>query len=287
MEKAIPEIMTGEMTARLIMYENNSLDKYLHPMDCPTRRQELQATTVRPNARRPKAQGAPQWLRMLQEESDAQMIDLPKADISEMHLLEYAFKRRGIALHLTGLMSYVEHEGWRRKLFRAMRQTPPHQNDSPPGVEDILAADKHIWTLLAEECLDGIKETPAGRPLETALEQILACYEVQSILTCRLRGGTTGGNRTAVAAKPTDAPQANGQTANSQPAKTKAQKNKEKRQRRAGKKAAQKNESMQKELQALRKKVNLPGNTWQAQRWQAGPTPKKGRKGKFVPSRRN
>ena len=51
-----------------------------------------------------------------------------------------------------------------------------------------------------------------------------------------------------------------------------------------GKKAAQKHESMQKELQALRKKINLPGNKGQrAQRWQTSPAPKKGRKGKFVP----
>ena len=43
-------------------------------------------------------------------------------DVSALHLLEVAFKRRGNPLETTGLMSYAKHETWRQRLWKAMEQ---------------------------------------------------------------------------------------------------------------------------------------------------------------------
>ena len=173
------------------MFEANRLSMYLHPMDCPTRRQELAVTTARPAARRPKAAGALAMLSLALEENETKV----QSDISDTFRLEKAFKRRGIALETSGLLPYVAHEAWRRKLFTAMAQTPAHPADSPPAISDILAADKHIWILLSEKCITGVRPTGMGHPMGKHLPGILDSYEVQSMLICRPR---------SKAAKPAD-----------------------------------------------------------------------------------
>ncbi len=105
--------------------------------------------------RKGKAQAAGHalWKMLTGDEIEEESIS---ADTSEIHLLEHAFKRRGLLFETAGLMSYVQHEQWRRRLFKAMHQEVAYVGESAPGVADILRADSRIRRLLAEETLDGI-----------------------------------------------------------------------------------------------------------------------------------
>ena len=74
-----------------------------------------------------------------------------KIDVSALHLFEMAFKRRGMLLETTGPMSYSKHEEWRRRLWKAMTQEAIWENESAPGIPEILRADTKIRHLLDEK----------------------------------------------------------------------------------------------------------------------------------------
>ena len=271
---AIPDIMTEDLEPAhcceddcVSMFETNRLSMYLHPMDCPTRRQELAVTTARPAARRPKAAGALAMLSMAMEETEARV----QSDISDTFRLEKAFKRRGIALETSGLLPYVAHEAWRRKLFSAMAQTPAHPADSAPAIPDILAADKHIWILLSEKCIAGVRPTGMGHPMEKHLPGILDCYEVQSLLICRPR---------SKAAKATEEPP---QPSDKQ-GKNEAKRPKQTKQEAKAESTGQKNSKLNEENAALKKQLRESKNHKGAKRGKGkgkhGKGTRKGKKGK-------
>ena len=128
------------------------------------------------------------WFQARAEEEEPQV----QADISDAYRQEKAFKRRGMFMDTTGILSYQSHEIWRRRLFNAMAVDPPHASDSPPGIADILAADKQIWILLSERCATGIRPTNEGIPMEKCLRAVLDTLEVQSFLMCRPRNHGKG-----------------------------------------------------------------------------------------------
>ena len=83
-----------------------------------TRRQELSYKAKHRNGKA-QAAGAALWKMLTGDELEE---DTVEADTSDIHLLEHAFKRRGILLQTAGLMSYFKHEEWRRHLDKSMRQ---------------------------------------------------------------------------------------------------------------------------------------------------------------------
>ncbi len=169
------------------MFKEDELGDYMGPECFPTRRQEK---LWKQNNRKGKcsAAGTALWKMLTGEEveEDEQFLD---NDVrNELHLLEGAFKRRGILFHAVGFMSYKTHEVWRRTLWKAMRQTPTFASESAPGVPDILKADEKIWCLLAEATTNGIQIRGGRKPLEDALDRILKEPEVTNILMVRPRG---------------------------------------------------------------------------------------------------
>ena len=160
-------------------------------------------------------------LTLAMEESEPRV----QSDISDTFRLEKAFKRRGIALETSGLLPYVAHEAWRRKLFSAMAQAPAHPADSAPAIPDILAADKHIWILLSEKCITGVRPTGTGHPMEKHLPAILDSYEVQSMLICRPRSKASATTEGTPQSQATKAGQAPKQTKQEAKAESTGQKN--------------------------------------------------------------
>ena len=71
--------------------------------------------------------------------------------------------------------------------MNALDQTPILASDAAPGVADILAADKTLWNLMAEECRKGIRRTVEGRPLHKALIKYLSHTKIENLLMCRPR----------------------------------------------------------------------------------------------------
>ena len=262
----------GAMEAR------NKLDRYIGPIDCPQRSQETSRPTVRPNAWRPKAMGIPAWVQALQAQEE--QVPAPLANISTTHDLDWCFKRRGLGFVFHDLLCFKTTEKWRRTLMNSMDQMPVLPGDSAPGILDILAADKQLWLLMSEECRKGIRRTSDGRPLEIAFRKSIGDYRITRMLMCRPRTELTGQTRDetlAQAARPAAGESAAGQ---------KAERNKDKRQRQKETKRQKKADSVNKELQALRKQTKQGGSDGQQQggkRRFSEPLSEDKSKKKFVP----
>ena len=145
----------------LAMLDANALGEYMGPECFPTRKAELQAK--KKNKKSTKVgQVHNLWKSLTGEELEEE----PKVvtDVSALHLLEMALKRRGKLFETTGLMNYVHHEKWRQRLWKAMQQETVWANESAPGIPDILKTDERIWELLAEECTSGIQPVNGTKP---------------------------------------------------------------------------------------------------------------------------
>ena len=172
----------------LAMLDDNTLGEYMGPECFPTRKAELLAKKKQKKSTK-VGQVHNLWKSLTGEELEEE----PKitTDVSALHLLEMAFKRRGKLLETTGLMSYAKHEVWRQRLWKAMEQETVWANESAPRIPDILKADERIWSILQEECVSGIQPVNTVKPLETHLETILKKYEIDSLLAVRPRGTKT------------------------------------------------------------------------------------------------
>ena len=240
-EEHCPEIMEGDLEPAFCseddlqaQFDRDRLEHYLRPADCPKRQQELLVTTARPQARRPKAPGAPAWLTALQQGSQQELsVEIPRANVEDGYELDCAFRRRGICFHLVGLIRMPKTEQWRRKLMKALRQVPADPRTMmAPTLTDILACNKHIWLNIAEACIDGIQPSATKWPLEEALDLVLKSTTIEIMLMVRPKGTVAAGTSERAPEKTQPAQQG--------AAKTKAEKNKDRRNRRKTKKAASK-----------------------------------------------
>ena len=138
----------------LAMLDNNTLGEHMGPECFPTRKAELLAKKKQKKSTK-VGQVHNLWKSLTGEELEEE----PKitTDVSALHLLEMAFKRRGKLFETTGLMSYAKHEVWRQRLWKAMEQETVWANESAPRIPDILKADERIWSILQEECVSGIQ----------------------------------------------------------------------------------------------------------------------------------
>ena len=223
---AVPDIMTDDLDPAfhpedilLARFEDNELGPYMGPDEFPTRHQE--ATFRHKNKKgHAEAAGATLWRMLTGQAVEENVIS---ADASEIHLLEYAMKRRGIVFQTSGLMSFKKCETWRRYLFRAMRQEVVYAGESPPGVADILKADSRIWLMLNDATLEtGVQPVNGLRPLEQALDHILDSAQINHMLVCRVRSGTRSASD-GTSAAPKKPPKDSGTSADDKSARVKQQ----------------------------------------------------------------
>jgi hypothetical protein len=95
------------------------------------------------------------------------------ADTSTSLLLRTAFQRRSLAFDQCRLVTYVEHEKWINHIFAQLNHVPP-PGYAPVSIEQVLQADLELWTLLSDECRNGISLTTAGvLPVEQAIIRLM------------------------------------------------------------------------------------------------------------------
>ena len=155
------------------MHEENLL-RYVGPADCTKAALELQGRRKDP-AWVPDASGT---LKVRYSASD------PSADIASQFSLNFALKRRGLAMEMADILSFECHERLSSKLVAAMMRTPL-VGYAPVSLEQALRADLLCWRLMAERTRDGIKRNSAGqRPAELALDAVLDDGEFVQALLC-------------------------------------------------------------------------------------------------------
>ena len=188
-----PNIMEGDLEPAWLpeddlftMFRNNRLGPWMSPALFGTRDQEIER---QPAGKKPRAEaaGAALWKMMTGATPPEADPDF-EVDVSEVHLLEYAFKRRGICMTTVGVMSYLKHEEWRLHLFQAMRQDIVIPGESAPSIPDILLADRTVWLLLTKACKKGIQPRHGLLPMDHHLTGILESYKIQKLLAPRVRG---------------------------------------------------------------------------------------------------
>ena len=97
---------------------------------------------------------------------------------SEIHL-RYALMRRGLAMEQANLLKYSKHEAWLEKLLTTRLEAPP-PGFARVSFQQLEAADKKLFVLLAEKTRSGVKAQPAGRPCDDHFE---ACMNSTEVLT--------------------------------------------------------------------------------------------------------
>ncbi len=149
----------------VIVYNKNFVI-YLHPKHCPRREQEILMEELTHKSNRPEAPGLADELgklAKLSKETPRLETTVDKCLLS----LSEAFMRRGMAFHVVGIMSWLQHEKIRSFLMDALREEAPEGRDdlSPATYHDIIACDKLIFIKLNELCEDGIRPDSKGLPL--------------------------------------------------------------------------------------------------------------------------
>ena len=101
-----------------------------------------------------------------------------KVDVSTDLALRVAFQRRSLAFDQCNLVSYVEHERWVNHLFSHLARQPP-PGYAPVSTDQILQADRELWTTLANECRSGLQMTAAGvKPVEQAITRVMSAPHI-------------------------------------------------------------------------------------------------------------
>lgn len=86
--------------------------------------------------------------------------------------LQWCFQRRGVALEMCEMVSWNTSQKWLAAMFAAYATDPP-PGFSKVGLQQLVAADKAMWTILARE-LSTVKPDQTGaRPLDGAIEKLM------------------------------------------------------------------------------------------------------------------
>ena len=152
-------------------YEQDRL-QYLEWSQCVSREHELLTSSKKDQRLVVQASG---------ELKVSQSSKSEPCDASSEIMLRYCLSRRGLALEQANVLSYSNHNKWMEKLLTSRLET------APPGFakvtfQQLEAADKRLFILLAEKTRAGIKAQPDGRPCDKHFETCMSSTEVVSLL---------------------------------------------------------------------------------------------------------
>ena len=153
------------------MYENDRL-QYI-PWDvCVSREHELFTSSKKDHRVTVQASGE---LKL----SSSSKVE-PCNTSSEIHL-RYCLMRRGLAMEQSNLLAYPWHDQWLEKLLMCRLDAVP-QGFAKPTFQQLEAADKRLFLLLAEKTRSGIKANASGRPCDEQFEICMNSTEVLALL---------------------------------------------------------------------------------------------------------
>lgn len=111
-------------------------------------------------------------------------VETLSCEASSALTLRQAWSRRSLAFELAGLSTFTILEGWVQKLFIMMQRSPPEGYVSI-SLQQLLAADRHLFTVAADRLLGNLQGV-AGRekPLDIEIRRLSESTEVLQFLTC-------------------------------------------------------------------------------------------------------
>ena len=102
-------------------------------------------------------------------------------DTSSEILLRYCLMRRGLAMEQSNILAYHYHDKWLETILACRLETVP-AGYSRTTFQQIEAADKRLFMLLAEKTRAGLKAGPSGRPCDLVFDDCMNSTEVKSLL---------------------------------------------------------------------------------------------------------
>ena len=89
------------------------------------------------------------------------------------YAMSFAYQRRGTALEQADVMQYEVHEALHQRLVHALMK-PSEPGFAKISPDQLIAADRKAWALLAEETRNGIRRTGSlERPCDIAMRTVL------------------------------------------------------------------------------------------------------------------
>ena len=150
------------------IYEQNQL-RYIPLEKCFSRLAELTATSGKPVSKQLEVESSKVILR--DKETDIEV------SVQSSYQALEAFKRRGLALDMAGIMTFQDHDRYVQKLFAHLNREPP-AGFTRCSVSQVISADKLVWSKCIEVNIKP-RPDPAGvLALDTELSSKLETYEV-------------------------------------------------------------------------------------------------------------
>ena len=120
---------------------------------------------------------------VVQLEKDSLKLAAPSqripVDVSTPLTLQWAWQRRGIALDQCGLITWHMHEAYVQRLLNFLTAPVP-SGWTPVRTEQLIRADKEVWTLLAREVRPPYKTLPDGsKPLDDPFKNMFFDQRIQ------------------------------------------------------------------------------------------------------------
>ena len=156
---------------KILSMVEDGIVSYLPPQKCPSREHEV-AKDKLDNAISFSADGN---LKITKKAADL------NCDVQGEVRIRSALTRRSLAFDQVGLAGFVVQEKWHAKLFNTMQKEPP-MGHKYVTLQQALAADRQLWTLVAQETRNSLQIVSGNDPpLDAAITkfaddpQVMAC----------------------------------------------------------------------------------------------------------------
>ena len=98
-------------------------------------------------------------------------------------------------MEIAGVMSYERHELLRNRLINILSEPSPDDRYSKVSMQQVLAADRKAWEILARECVLGVRPVGDKLPLDEKIDDVLKTFEFSMCLLPLPRRADSGGGR--------------------------------------------------------------------------------------------
>ena len=173
-DKPFKDLLTKVLGREATLVEESCSDRlqWISWDQCVSREHELMHTSKKDQRLVVQASGELKFTSSVKYEP---------CDTSSEILLRYCFIRRALAMEQANILAYKHHDKWLEKIMACRLEIVPH-GFARTTFQQIEAADKRLFVLLAEKTRGGIKATATGRPCDNHFEACMNSTEVMSLL---------------------------------------------------------------------------------------------------------
>ena len=117
---------------------------------------------------------------------------MPEADTATDLKIMQALTRRGLAMQMAGILSFLKHDAMVRIMLKEYQRTQPESYNQLSYI-NLERADREVFRRLAEECRAGLQPDSYGRlPMDVGIDKIVMEVGFRMLLVPTMRVGNSG-----------------------------------------------------------------------------------------------